>query len=78
MTDPKHPLEDDLTPKDYDEYGDVPDSADNADEDKPDVPDSLAKAPWLTASRCKGFPRQARPGMLAARARSRGRDRAGG
>jgi len=42
MTDPKHPLEDGLTPKDYDEYGDVPDSAENADDDKPDVPDSLA------------------------------------
>jgi hypothetical protein len=45
MTDPKHPLEDGLTPKDYDEYGNVPDSADNADEDKPDVPDSPGESP---------------------------------
>jgi hypothetical protein len=45
MTDPKHPLEDGLTPKDYDEYGDVPDSAENADDDKPDVPDSPGESP---------------------------------
>lgn len=32
MTDPDEPLEDGLTPPDYDEYGDVPDSAEHAAE----------------------------------------------